>query len=164
MDLKEVSRIANGLKFAEGYHKAQYSSEKPIGSHWFKMSCLTCLVFSCVCFLKRWNYRDKETEINFRNDKWIIGCSYIPHNADISSHMNCMGKAIDSLSSRYENVLLIGDLNVEVSEMSMKDFCDIYSFKNLIKERTCFKNPTNPKCIDLLLSNRHRSFQNLCVI
>ena len=27
-------------------------------SHWFKMSCLTCLVFSCVfCFfLKRWHY------------------------------------------------------------------------------------------------------------
>ena len=36
----------------------QYSLGKPIDSHWFKMSCLTCLVFSCVyCFfLKRWNY------------------------------------------------------------------------------------------------------------
>ena len=48
--------------------------------------------------------------------------------------------------------------------MSMKDFCDTYSFKNLIKEATCFKNPTNPKCIDLMLTNRHRSFQNSCVI
>ena len=46
----------------------------------------------------------------------------------------------------------------------MKDFCDIYSFQNLIKEPTCFKNPTNPKCIDLMLTNRHCSFQNLCVI
>ena len=46
----------------------------------------------------------------------------------------------------------------------MKDFCDIYSFQNLIKEPTCFKNPTNPKCIDLMLTNRPRSFQNLCVI
>ena len=103
-------------------------------------------------------------EINLRNKKWIIGCSYNPHNADISSQMNCMGNAIDSLSSRYENVLSIGHFNVEVSEMSMKDFCDIYSFKNLIKEPTCFKNPTNPKCIDLMLSNRHRSFQNSYVI
>ena len=48
--------------------------------------------------------------------------------------------------------------------MSMKDFCDIYSLKNLIKEPTCFKNPTNPKCIDLMLTNRHRIFQNSCVI
>ena len=31
---------------------------KPIDSHWFKMSCLTCLIFGCIyCFyLKRWNY------------------------------------------------------------------------------------------------------------
>ena len=69
-----------------------------------------------------------------------------------------------SLSSRYENFLLIGDFNAAVPDMSMKDFCDIYSFKNLIKEATCFKNPTNPKCIDLMLTNRHRSFQNSCVI
>ena len=46
----------------------------------------------------------------------------------------------------------------------MKDFRNIYSFKNLIKEPTCFKNPANPKCIDLLLTNRRRSFQNSCVI
>ena len=37
-------------------------------------------------------------EINLRNKKWVIGCSYNPHNAEISSHMNCMGKAINSLS------------------------------------------------------------------
>ena len=65
-----------------------------------------------------------------------------------------MGKAIDSLSSRYENFLLIGDFNAEVSDVSMKEFCDIYSFKN----------PANYKCIDLMLTNRHRSFQNSCVI
>ena len=94
----------------------------------------------------------------------VIGCSYNPHNAEISSHMNCKGKAIDSLSSRYGNFLLIGDFNAEVSDVSMKEFCDIYSFKNLIKEPTCFKNPANPKCIDLMLTNRHRSFQNSCVI
>ena len=34
------------------------SLRKPKDFHWFKMSCLTCLAFSCVyCFfLKRWNY------------------------------------------------------------------------------------------------------------
>ena len=78
--------------------------------------------------------------------------------------MKCIGKNIDSLSSRYENFLLIGDFNAEVSDMSMKDFCNIYSFKNLIKESTCFKNPTNRKCIDFMLTNRHRSFLNSCVI
>ena len=103
-------------------------------------------------------------EINLRNKKWIIGCSYDPHNAEISSHMKCMGKVIDSLSSRYENFLLIGDFNAEVPDMPMKVFCDMYSFKNLIKEPTCYKNPANPKCIDLMLTNRHRTFLNSCVI
>ena len=37
-------------------------------------------------------------ERNLRNKNWIIGCSYSPHNAEIRSHLNCMGKAIDSLS------------------------------------------------------------------
>ena len=78
--------------------------------------------------------------------------------------MNCMRKANESLSSRYENFLLIRDFNAEMYDMSMKDFCDNYSFTNIIKEPNCFKNPTNPKCIDLTLTNRHRSFQNSCVI
>ena len=30
--------------------------------------------------------------------------------------------------------------------------------------KNCLKNPTNPKCIDLMSINRHHSFQNLCVI
>ena len=36
----------------------RFSLGKPIDFHLFKMSCLTCFVFSCVyCFfLKRWNY------------------------------------------------------------------------------------------------------------
>ena len=41
----------------------------------------------------------------------------------------------------------------------MNDFCDIYSLKNLVKESTCFKNPGNPSCIDLFLTNRPRTFQ-----
>ena len=31
--------------------------------------------------------------------------------------------------------------------------------KKLSKEPTCFKNPNNPSCIDLFLTNTIRSFQ-----
>ena len=44
----------------------------------------------------------------------------------------------------------------------MKSFCQIYNFKNLIDKPTCYKNPTNPSCVDLILTNRPRSFQNSC--
>ena len=45
-------------------------------------------------------------------------------------------------------------------ENLMKDFCDTYDLINLIKDPTCFKNPLNPSIIDLVLTNRSRSFQN----
>ena len=43
----------------------------------------------------------------------------------------------------------------------MKVFCDFYEFKNLIKDA---KNPENPSCIDLVLTNNPNSFQNSGVI
>ena len=46
----------------------------------------------------------------------------------------------------------------------MKAFCDNYNFTSLIKQPTCYKNPNNPACIDLILSNTPRSFQSTCVI
>ena len=44
----------------------------------------------------------------------------------------------------------------------MKNFCQICNFKNLLDKLTCYKNPINPLCVDLILTNRPRSFQNSC--
>ena len=74
--------------------------------------------------------------------------------------MDSFGKVIDSLSARYKNFILIGDFNAEGTDTTIKDFCDIYSFKNLIKDATCFENPDKPYFIDLMLTNRNRGFQN----
>ena len=94
----------------------------------------------------------------------VLICSYNPHSNFIETHMDSIEKVIDSLSARYENFIIIVDFHAEESDTTVKDFCDIYSFKNLIKDVTCFKNPDKPKCIDLMLINRNRSFQNSCVI
>ena len=47
-----------------------------------------------------------------------------------------------------------------MTDKNLKDFCNLYLLKNLIKKPTCFKNPENPKTIDLILTNRPRSFCN----
>ena len=60
--------------------------------------------------------------------------------------------------------IIVGDFNTEVTQTSMKVFCDSYEFKNLIKDATCYKNPENPSCIDLILTNNPNSFQNSGVI
>ena len=75
-----------------------------------------------------------------------------------------IGNNLDLLSSEYDNYLLIGYFNGEPNEPAISDFCEIYNTKNIIKEKTCFKNPENPTCIDLILTNRPRSFQDSTVI
>ena len=60
--------------------------------------------------------------------------------------------------------MLLGDLNVESSDPVLNDFCNVYNLFSLVKEPTCFKNPDNPSCIDLFLTNRPRNFQNTLTI
>ena len=36
--------------------------------------------------------------------------------------------------------------------------------QSLIRNPTCYKNPANPTCIDLMLTNSNWSFQNSCTI
>ena len=47
-----------------------------------------------------------------------------------------------------------------MTDTNLKDFCNLYLLKKLIKKPTYFKNPENPKTIDLILTNRARSFCN----
>ena len=44
----------------------------------------------------------------------------------------------------------------------MSIFCDTFNLTILIKEPTCYKNPDNPSCIDLILISKP-SFQTSCV-
>ena len=61
-------------------------------------------------------------------------------------------------------MILLGCFNVEVNDNHMKSFCENYGLKNLIKQSTCYKSPSNPTCIDVLLTNVPRSFPGTCVI
>ena len=76
--------------------------------------------------------------------------------------LECISKEIDQNSSIYDNFILLADLNSEPTEEAIKSFCQIYNFKNLLDKPTCYKNPTNPWCVDLFLTNWHRNFQNSC--
>ena len=61
-------------------------------------------------------------------------------------------------------MIFLGDFNVTDDEHHMKSFCENYGLKNLIRQPTCYKNPSNPVCIDLILTNVPRSFQSTCVV
>ena len=82
----------------------------------------------------------------------------------IQNHLLEIRNKLDLCSSRYENFFLFGDFNAEPHNPYLEDFCLNYSLSNLIKEPTCFKNPENPSCIDLILTNFPKSFQNSMAI
>ena len=96
-------------------------------------------------------------EINFKKRKWFLNCSQNPHRNSVSSHLECLNRAIDEHSKSYDNFIFIGDFNVGIDENSMKHFCDINCLKSLIEEPICFKTLTN---LHLILTNRSNLFQH----
>ena len=97
-------------------------------------------------------------ELRLRNKRWLLFAGYNYQKSNIINYLNKLGRQLDKYLGKYDNVLLIGDFNSEITETNMDEFCNIYNLKSLIKENTCFKNPSNPSCIDLMLTNRSRSF------
>ena len=101
-------------------------------------------------------------ELNFRKKKWL--CSYNPKHSNIESHLNSFSKSIDSLSSKYDNFVLLDDFNSCMEDFPVKTFGENYKLRNLIKEPSCLKNPDSSTCIDLILTNKPLSFKNTYVI
>ena len=103
-------------------------------------------------------------EITISNKKWLLVGSYNPDKSMISTHLATLTKILCYYSPSYDNIILIGDFNCEYREDSMYGFCSLFNFASLIKDYTCYKSVENPSCIDLILTNRPKCFQNYMVI
>ena len=44
----------------------------------------------------------------------------------VESHLNCLSRSIDAHSSKYENIILLGDFHSSMLDSSMKAFCETY--------------------------------------
>ena len=85
-------------------------------------------------------------------------CSYNLKYFQVTHHLKEIGKDLDVLASKYDNIILMGNFSAEPADTAVSDFCRIYNLKNIIREKTCFKNPNNPICIDLIITNRSKNF------
>ena len=88
----------------------------------------------------------------------MLSYSYNPHKGNTKQHLSNISKGLDELNSKYDNILIIGDLNTEMSEPSLNEFCQTYNLESIVNKPTCFKNPKNPSCIDLMLTNKQERF------
>ena len=92
----------------------------------------------------------------YRSDHKTYGLSGIEFFQQI-------GLALD-VYSNYDKFLLAGDFNMEEGEETLSEFLFEHNARNLVKDKTCFKNPDNPSCIDLFLTNSYQSFQNTTTV
>ena len=96
--------------------------------------------------------------------KWILVGGYNPKKESSSYFLSHASKALDKFIVNYDNIILIGDLNTTLCDDTMKYFCQTYILHNLINEPTSYKNASNPSSIDVILTDRKRSFHNSLAI
>ena len=106
-------------------------------------------------------------EINLRKMKLLLFATYHSTHPEYGmndrDYLEEIGLALD-VYSNYDKFLLTGDFNMEEEETCISDFLFEYNAKNLVKDKTCFKNIDNPSCIDLFITNCSKSFQNTTTV
>ena len=81
------------------------------------------------------HYEGFLVKINLKKKRWLIVCSYNLHIQTINNHLH------------------------DINKFDMPDFCESLNLFSLITSPTCFKNPENPSCIDLMLTSHPKSFE-----
>ena len=102
-------------------------------------------------------------ELSTKNKKWFILFAYRPESINRSlffEEMNvCLSKAFD----KYQNIVLIGDLNIDVNIQNhdtnhfLSDLYDSFDLTNMVKEKTCFMSQLGSS-IDIISTNKPKSF------
>ena len=106
-------------------------------------------------------------EINLRKMKFLLLGIYHSTNKKYGSgddvFLREIGTVLDVYSS-YDKFLVVGDFNMQEGDVVLDDFLDEFHAKNLVKEPTCFKNPGNPSCVDLFITNSSGSFMRTSAV
>ena len=62
------------------------------------------------------NFRFAESffyrKINLHKQKWFLNCSYNPRKNNIIKHLELISRSLDTFSTKYENIILLGNFNV----------------------------------------------------
>ena len=105
-------------------------------------------------------------EVTTFKKKLCITFAYRPrYNSNKDSFFKELHKSLCNIASKYENVLLVEDLNIDILDKKKhlknysSDLCDTFFLSNLISEVTCLKSSVG-SLIDVMLTNRSRCFHH----
>ena len=85
-------------------------------------------------------------KVNMRKEKWFFLCIYKPPSMNSQYFLDSLSDIIDYYSNVYDNHIVIGDFNLEPSQMYLETFMETHNYFNLIKNNTCFKHSTLIRC------------------
>ena len=106
-------------------------------------------------------------EINISKGKWCLAFAYRPpYNNNKATFFMELNKSLCNIARKYENIFIIGDLNINSDNLKkgdthshLSDLCDTFSLSDLVNGVTCVKSQ-NGTSINVMLINRPRSFHN----
>ena len=109
------------------------------------------------------------SELTVNKKKWIIYSIYRPPEPrDLDSFFSALSISLNSALDKYDNVILMGDININTfdkedgANQKLVNFCDVFGLSDLVTAKTCFTK-TSSSSIDVILTNRVRSFQKTSV-
>ena len=73
-------------------------------------------------------------EINLRKTKWLILPIYKPPSTTESYFLEHMNRIIEYYTSEYDNILTLGDFNLEISTKGMDTFMKTHNLKSLFNK------------------------------
>ena len=86
-------------------------------------------------------------KLTVSNKKWFILFVYSPPQENNKYvFFNELNETLSKALNSYENIIVIGDLNIDVSDPDkdknnyLSDFIDTFPLSNLINRKTCHKN------------------------
>lgn len=95
-------------------------------------------------------------EISCKGNKILVMNMYKNPKMTSKSFENKFKEMAESVLSKYENVIIIGDLNFNMLQNNtLSSICPTINLTNVIKEPTCFKSNT-PSLIDVMLVSKRR--------
>ena len=103
------------------------------------------------------------TKITISKKLWLIFSIYRPPKSNLENFIQVLHQATDRAISKYNNIVIMGDLNVNTLDHSLNldklnELCDTLGLYNLIKVSTCEMKGSST-CIDLILTNCRRQIK-----
>ena len=109
-------------------------------------------------------------ELTVSKRKWIIFSVYRPPKTNFEIFFSELNIYLDKATRTYKNIVLLGDINIDTEDEKAKGrtklskFCDIFDLENLINGSTCDLIRYAFTSIDVIMTNKKRSFKNSCIV